>query len=391
MHAHLDLVGGIAGDMFSAAMVHAFPDLREAWQSQLSAISRDIDVSIDLEDAVDKGLSGHRFSVKQHQDSHGHHHRSWKRIQVLLKEAELEPDVLGHALGIFGLLAKAEAQIHNKTIDDVHFHEVGAWDCIIDIVSAAWLIHHSGVKSWSCSPIPWGGGMVKCAHGMIPVPAPATLLLLKGLDVVDDGIKGERVTPTGAAILAWLTPAASVPSGTITGCGYGFGQRQLPDRANLLRVSCLTDKPTFTANETIVTVQFDIDDMTGEMLAIAREKIRAHKGVLEVIESVGHGKKNRHISTFTVLCLPTSLNDVTAFIFTHTSTLGLRYWPCQREVLHRRQVMKPFDQAHVEVKEAYRPDGSVTRKLEAEHLTDHSLSYAGQLALKQHAETHDHD
>ncbi|MGR5177460.1 LarC family nickel insertion protein [Vibrio mediterranei] len=394
MHIHLDLVGGIAGDMFTAAILDALPELKRPLFTALEIVKKQTQAKYWVEDAMDKGLSGKRFFVEadhehssEHQPHHHHHHhhehRSWKQIRQLISELPVDSQVQHNALGIFGLLAEAEAGIHGKHVDDVHFHEVGAWDCIIDILSASWLIVHSNAQSWSCSDVPWGGGTVHCAHGEIPVPAPATLSLLKGFIMNDDGIKGERVTPTGAAVLAWLNPAQRVTRGSIVNVGYGFGKRALADRANLLRATVLeTEQPCKTHHESVCVIQFDIDDMTGELLAIAREKIREQHGVLEVTEVIAHGKKNRHISTITVLSHLKHQDATIEFIFNNTSTLGVRYWACQRQVLPRQHHTVTIDSSTYDVKTAVRPDGSVTSKLESDEFEKQDMNFHSQSQIK---------
>lgn len=393
MHIHLDLVGGIAGDMFTASMLDALPDLELPLLAALDTVKETAQVNYWTESALDKGLTGKRFYVESqhgatgdhhhHHHHHHHEHRSWKHIRQLISELPLDEPIKKNALGIFGLLAEAEAKIHGKSVEDVHFHEVGAWDCIIDILSASWLIEHSKATSWSCSDIPWGGGTVKCAHGDIPVPAPATLSLLKGFQMIDDGIKGERVTPTGAAILAWLNPSHNVAKGQVFDIGYGFGKRKLDGRANLLRTTLLTTKEGFHNNhEEICVIQFDIDDMTGELLAIAREKIRAQHGVLEVTETVAHGKKNRHINTITVLTQLTVQNPMIEFIFNHTSTLGVRYWTCQRMILPRHHHQVTIDGSQYDVKTAERPDGTLTSKIESSQLEQPRMNLSRQIEIK---------
>ncbi|MEH6534007.1 MAG: LarC family nickel insertion protein [Photobacterium frigidiphilum] len=404
MHIHLDLIGGIAGDMFVAAMLDARPELESDLQEDLKVIKEQSNVEFWSLSCMDKGLSGKRFNVglkesnqhshehghglshsHEHGHSHSHDHNSWSHIRQLLLNLPINEQVKSNAIGIFELLAKEESEIHGKSIEDVHFHEVGAWDCIVDIVSASWLIHYSKAESWSCSPVPWGGGTVKCAHGVIPVPAPATMKLLKGFTIVDDGIMGERVTPTGAAILAWLKPSTQLPKAEVLFSGYGFGQRSLPDRANLLRVTMLkTDKGELKPQQNSVTnIQFDIDDMTSEMLAIARESIREQPSVLEVTEVIAHGKKNRHISTLNVLCEPSQCEAVVGFILSNTSTIGVRHWTCQRTILPRTNHQVSVDNQCYDMKTVTRPDGSVTSKLESSHLDSSKHSnYQQKLALK---------
>ena len=421
MHLHLDLTGGIAGDMFTAAMLDAFPELEQPLRQALDFMVSDLALTLDLHDGVNHGISGKRFNViqtetpadssqsimasetahhheqaghghlhihhvhghqthsHQHdehayvQNAHGHHehhhfHRSWKDIRHFIEHAPLAEPIKKIAVGIFGLLAKAEATVHQMDVENVQFHEVGAWDCIADILSAAWLINASRASSWSVSKLPWGGGTVKCAHGLIPVPAPATLNLLGNYEFIDDGQTGERITPTGAAILAWLSPAQHLPNGQLTRVGYGLGTREFVNIPNILRISAFsTEQATEQAKlqqEQITVIQCDIDDMTGELLAIARENLRQQMGVLEVTESVSHGKKNRLINTLTLLCKPEHFPEIQRTVFEQTSTLGIRYWTCDRITLPRKELQ----QGQFRTKVAERPGGISTCKLEADHL-----------------------
>ncbi len=355
--------------------------------------------------ASDKGLNGKRFNVDlideptqktgingcrnhSHHDQHEHNqhdHHNWQQIRQFLTDSNLEKDVKANAIGIFGLLAVAEAKVHNMDVDTVQFHEVGAWDCIVDIISASWLIKHSDAKSWSVSPLPWGGGTVKCAHGNIPIPAPATLNLLQGFEFTDDGVTGERITPTGAAILAWISPSQTVTMGVLKGVGYGFGTRKMQGRANVLRAS-LIETTSVTQTETITVIQCDIDDMTSEMLAIARENIRDLPGVLETTEVMSHGKKNRFISTLTILCQPSGLPVIIDSILNNTSTLGVRYWQCNRVSLQRLHHKIPHNGKQFDVKSVRRPDNSITSKLEADHITSTERNYQQRNQLKRDIE-----
>ena len=405
--------------MFSAAMLDAHPHLEQPLLDMLNSLQLEEQVKVTLSHGEDKGLNGKRFTVElkesshdhehhEHQHSHGdhdhdhnhhhhhhhhhhehdhqhghdhHHHHDWQHIRSYLASSQLEAEVKETAIGIFSLLAAAEAKVHNMDIEHVQFHEVGAWDCIVDIISAAWLIHHSKATSWSISSLPWGGGTVKCAHGIIPVPAPATLNLLKGFNFVDDGEVGERITPTGAAILAWLSPDQSVATGQFQMAGYGFGTKKLSQRANVVRANLI--KPSKSQHkERIAIIQCDIDDMTGEMLANARESLRQQPGVLEITEAVAHGKKHRLISTLTLLCQPHHLNEVIEAILNQTSTLGVRQWLCDRVSLPRLHHQINHKDKAFNVKTVQRPDGSQTSKLEADHLNETGNSYHKKQQLK---------
>ena len=235
VHLHFDPVGGIAGDMVCAALLDAFPAHLDGLAASIAALGPPEGLALRLE-AVHSPLRGHRLQVAlPRRPDHCHCH--WRDIRALLERRIAHEGVRHRALAIFGRLAQAEALVHGVPVDAVEFHEVGDWDSIADIVGAAYLLERLGVSSVSCGPLPLGGGTVHTAHGELPVPAPATLELLRGLALCDDGIGGERVTPTGAAILAAL-PRRPPASGTLQAIGVGFGTRSLGTRPNCLRVLC---------------------------------------------------------------------------------------------------------------------------------------------------------
>ena len=233
MHLHLDPVGGVAGDMFVAAMLDAFPDLVDPVLHALSNGGLLAEIKCEVVSHTDHVLSGSKFEVvgppaDQHEQQH--HHLPFHQLRAQLAASSLEAEVKRHAIDIFELLAQAEAKVHGARIEDVTFHEVAAWDSIADIVTTAILIDAVGAPSWSAGPLPLGSGRVRCAHGELPVPAPATTLLLEGFSVFDDGLTGERVTPTGAAILKYLgcNKALGGRPRVLSKSGIGFGTRRFP-------------------------------------------------------------------------------------------------------------------------------------------------------------------
>ncbi len=224
-HIHLDLVGGLSGDMFISVMLDCFPANAAALEPLLEQAGFKDLVRLESEPFDDGTLTGTRFRVLADKDAEGHHHRHYSEIRRILGESALPEDVQTVALSIFHLIAEVEAEIHGKTVESVAFHEVGAWDSIADIVCAAYLIDAADA-SFSVSRVPLGAGQVKTAHGMLPIPAPATARLLEGFEFFTDGLEGERVTPTGAAILKLLAPAREGPPGQSRKCsGYGFGTK----------------------------------------------------------------------------------------------------------------------------------------------------------------------
>jgi len=324
MHIHLDPIGGMAGDMFAAAML----DYNHDWQVPLYETIRGSGLTPELEVCAlqhnDGSLTGHRFKVKQPTGPVEHHHRRWRDIRERLHGSGLETAVKERAIAIFELLAEAEAEVHGSSIDEVTFHEVGAWDSIADIVAAAWLIERDGATTWSCSPLPLGRGRVASAHGLLPIPAPATALLLKGFPVFDDGVEGERVTPTGAAILKHLNPSFEprMPPSVMLGRGYGFGTRTFPGFSNVLLVSLFDPQRSRSADSSVAVCEFEVDDQTPEDLAVGLERLRELPGVLDVTQAPVFGKKGRLAIHIQVLGEVSRINAILDHCLTETTTLG---------------------------------------------------------------------
>jgi len=224
-HVHLDPLGGLAGDMFVAAMLDAWPDLTEGAVDAVRAAGLPQSVAVEAVPFGDGVLTGTRFNVwvpdENESDTH-HEHTRFAALKSQLEASDLSGGTLHRTLDIFTHLAHAESTVHGIPVSDVTFHEVGAWDSIADIVAAAHVIESVGAASWSTNPLPLGAGRVNTAHGQLPVPVPAVVELLKGFAFHDDGLPGERVTPTGAAILRHLEPGSSPPNGTLGRSGTGF-------------------------------------------------------------------------------------------------------------------------------------------------------------------------
>lgn len=409
IHIHLDVIGGMAGDMFAAAMLDAFPELRLPLESMLSGLALPLNASFRLEAAMDKGLTGKRFQVcigggavddKTHlvfvpagrpsgvlnPATHAHHHYRWQDVMQRLEQAALPDDIARCAREIYALLAQAECAVHNTRLDQLHLHEVGAVDALIDIVSAAFLIHHSRAGSWSVSSLPWGGGTVRCAHGEIPVPAPATLNMLDGFSWFDDRQCGERITPTGAAILAWLKPYFAPVHGSSCGTGYGFGTRRFKQCANVLRVCAFNQHMCAMGQESIISVQCDIDDMTPELLAIAIDRLRQREEVIDLVSYAGQGKKQRWITHLELLCSAPHLEAVCQAIFSQTSTLGVRFHSVTRYTLGRRHAAIDHEQQQWAVKYALRPNGEESCKVEADSLCRIAESHQQRQRIKAEIE-----
>ena len=378
---HLDPVGGIAGDMFAAALLDARPQLAAGLRAALDTLALPPSVTVAIEAHRDHALAGVRFHVTAPADDDdggdddsdgGHGHVRLAEVTRRLEGARLEAGVRARALAIFTLLAEAEGAVHGTDPAQVTFHEVGAWDSIVDIVAAAFLIEALGPARWSVGSIPLGSGRVRCAHGLLPVPAPAVVHLLQGFAAHDDGIAGERVTPTGAAILKHLAPAQA-PAGeseTLAGVGTGFGSRTLPGLSNVLRVLEFAPVAPAVRQEAVALLRFEIDDQTPEDLALGLERLRARPGVLDVVQWPVYGKKGRMLAAVQVLAEEAALDAALDAVFEETTTLGVRWSTVSRSALARDTASHTDALGTVRVKRAQRPAGTVTAKAELADLAE---------------------
>lgn len=359
--------------MFCAALLDLDPDAFEPLLRALDALAPPPDLGVRVSE-VDGVLRGRRFLVSQHGGGDGdghHHHTHYSAIRRLLDQASLQDGVRARAQRIFRLLAEAEAYIHGVEVDKVAFHEVGNWDSIVDIVSAAWLLERLGITGVSCQPLPLGGGRVKTAHGLLPVPAPATARLLEGMELVDDGVSGERVTPTGAAILKSLAADfRRCGAGRLRASGYGFGTRALPGLPNCIQASLIEASEAGSGGDRVWEIAFEVDDQSPEDLALGLDKIRAVDGVLDVTSFSGIGKQGRMVMSLRVLVAPRAKEAAVRACFLQTATIGLRIGEAERRLLPREQGRIGLQGRELEVKRVTRPDGSVTAKVESRSLDE---------------------
>ena len=363
--AYLDCFSGISGDMFLGALIDAgvSPDLLED-----SVKALDIGARLEISKVVRAGISATKVDVyangekdlprevfweqhghdHPHEHSHGHGHshehrhdhgRTLTDIHKIIEKAAISSTAKATAIEIFEALGRAEAEIHNTSIAQVHFHEVGAVDAMVDIVCAAVGAESLSVDEWVCSPLNVGGGTVKCAHGTLPVPAPATLKLLQDAPVYSSGPQVELVTPTGAAIVKTLsTRFAPFPAMKIDKSGYGAGTRDFPEHPNLLRITIGEAEPTdraHTLNDSIMVLVANLDDLSPQVLAYAMERLLA-EGALDVFSVPVQMKKSRPGALLTVLAKMEDANRLTKTIFAETTTLGVRRHEEQRQTLSRR-------------------------------------------------------
>jgi uncharacterized protein (DUF111 family) len=289
--------------------------------------------------------------------------------------SSLDADAKAHAVAIFDLLAAAEAAVHGVEPEAVTFHEVGAVDSIVDIVAAAQLIALTDADRWTSAPLPIGSGRIHAAHGVLPVPAPAAALLMRGLPVIDDGIPGERVTPTGAALARYLLGEERPPCGEVrrlSRSGIGFGARTLPGISNCLRVLAFdeakSDASPTAANpilrRQLAVIAFEVDDQCAEDLAAGLDHIRRLRGVLDVTQSSVLGKKGRLAAHVQVLVAPAELENAMVACFEETTTIGLRYQLTGGAVLRRRLETVEIEGEKLQVKIVDRPGGVRSGKTE---------------------------
>jgi hypothetical protein len=331
--AYLDCFSGVSGDMFVGALLDAgLP--HERIQEIITGLRLE-GFTISSEKEERNSIFGTKFSVvlrDEHQPP-----RHLKDIQGILKRSDLPPPVTDTCLRIFEKLADNEAAIHHMHPEEVHFHEVGAVDSIIDVVVSVAGVHYLGIEKLFVSRIPVGSGMITSAHGIIPIPAPATTALLKGVPVYDSGQNTEIVTPTGAALLTSLaTSFGPMPPMTIERVGYGVGTRILPDRPNLLRILIGSDAEQGRL-DTVVLLESNLDDMNPELLGYLMDLL-FEAGALDVSFSPIHMKKNRPGVRIEVIGRPQDKDKLMGMLFRESTSLGIRISYSQREVVERNAV-----------------------------------------------------
>ena len=277
----------------------------------------------------------HERSEPQSHTGDAHHGRSYREIVRLIEGSELSEFAKKHSLGVFRRLATAEAKIHGCNVDDVHFHEVGALDSIVDVVLGCAGIESLNVEEIHFSRLVDGQGSIRCAHGEYPIPSPATLEILSGLPVSQIALPFELITPTGAAFVAEFQHSIGpFPPMRPLKVGYGLGARDLPGRANVLR-AILGEKTGSSDPEHLIELQATIDDMSPELLGAAIEKVRV-AGALEAFFTSVQMKKSRPGTLITAVCRPHDLAEVQETILRHTSTFGIRYHEVERLALERK-------------------------------------------------------
>jgi uncharacterized protein (TIGR00299 family) protein len=321
--AYFDCFSGASGDMILGALMDAglSPETLKTELAKLDLTHYDLQ----LKKVVKRGLGGSQAVVIVDEEHH-HHHRRLSHIEEIITTSRLDEWVKQKSVRIFRRLAEAEAKVHRTTIENIHFHEVGAMDAIIDVVGAVAGLTAMGIQKIYCSPLHLGTGTVECAHGTLPVPAPATAELVKGLPVYSTGVAGELLTPTGAAILTTLaSDFGPMPAMSVECLGYGAGTAD-PPIPNLLRVSIgeTAENVADCEMEQVAVIETNIDDMNPQMYDDLIQQI-LNRGAMDIYLSPVQMKKNRSGTLLTIICTPKAVETFAFFLLKETTTIGMRW------------------------------------------------------------------
>jgi pyridinium-3,5-bisthiocarboxylic acid mononucleotide nickel chelatase len=345
--AYFDCFSGISGDMTLGALVDAgcSADLLRAELKSLQVSGW----TLTSEKVWKNGMAATYVRVQTEDQQK---HRSLTSILEILNNSQLTPPVRDRASRIFQKLGEAEAHVHDAPLEKVHFHEVGAVDAIVDIVGACIGFHALGIDRFACSPLNVGGGTAKMAHGVLPVPAPATARLLQGAPTFSSGVQRELVTPTGAAIVATLCDSfGPQPPMTVSAIGYGAGTADLEGQPNVVRIMIgdSADQASSASDEEISIIEANLDDMNPQIYGYVLEKALS-AGALDVYTTALQMKKNRPGTLLTILSRPEDADRLMSLIFAETTTFGIRAHRAQRRALPREWVNVSTSYGSVRIK-----------------------------------------
>ena len=365
---YLDCGMGAAGDMLSAALLELHDSPETVLDTLNLAFTGKAVLSVKKNEKC--GISGSHMTVtidgQVEGEEHGHHHHnhtSITEVREFISGLRLPVDVIRNALAVYDLIAAAEAHVHGHPMENIHFHEVGSLDAMADVVSVCYLMHELAPEKILASPIHVGSGTVRCAHGILPVPAPATQVLLTGIPIYSSDIQGELCTPTGAALLKhFVTGFSSLPPMRVERIGYGTGFKDFP-RANVIRALL---GETEAEHEQVIELGCNIDDMTAEELAFAQERLFA-AGALDVYFTNIGMKKSRPGTMLTCMCRAEQREEMLACMFRHTTSIGIREYTCNRYTLSRDFITRetPYGPVQIKRSSGY---GTVREKPEYEDL-----------------------
>lgn len=376
---YLDCGMGAAGDMLTAALLELLPD-REKMIGELNAL-RIPGVEFVCEKAQKCGIGGTHVTVRvhggeeseeMHDHSHGHahdhghahhHHSGMHEIGHIVDDLPVSERIRKDVLAVFGMIAEAESHVHGVPVTEIHFHEVGTMDAVADITAVCMLMDRLAPDQVVVSPVHVGSGQVKCAHGILPVPAPATAYILKDVPIYGGEIQGELCTPTGAALLKYFASRfGAMPVMRTLSIGYGMGKKDFP-AANCVRALL---GETEGAGDMVAELCCNVDDMTAEAIGFAGEAL-LEAGALEVYTVAAGMKKSRPGTVLHVMCAGSVKDKMVELIFRHTTTIGIRENISRRYTLGRsiKKIQTPYGEIRKKVSEGY---GVTREKYEYEDL-----------------------
>lgn len=382
MKLYLECSMGAAGDMLMAALLELLPD-KDLFLHRMRNLGLS-GVEIDCSTATKCGITGTKMHIRiggveegsldadltdrergrqprahkhEHvhlhdpsdsahlEHEHTHRHYNYQDICGIIENLELSENVKKEALSVYKLLGEAESSVHGVPVEHIHFHEVGSLDAVVDIVGCSLLFQMLGVTQIEASPVHVGSGFVRCAHGVLPVPAPATAHILRGVPIYGGKIKGELCTPTGAALLKhFVSRFGDMEPMTVTKIGYGMGTKDF-EAANCVRAYLCENAETA---DTVVEISCNLDDMTPEAIGFATELL-LDNGVLDVFTTPIFMKKNRPATMLTCLCKPDDRHHISLLLLEHTTTLGMRYQTLKRDVMNYKhyKVRTPYGEIRI--------------------------------------------
>lgn len=356
---YLDCGMGAAGDMLTAALLELLPD-GDAFLETLNGLGIP-GVKFAAEKSVKCGITGTHMRVSvngeeegAHDQDHGHTHShgSMADIRAVVNGLPVPTMVKLNILSVYEEIAQAESHVHGVSVDQIHFHEVGSMDAVADVTAVCLLLHRLDVDRIMASPVHVGSGQVRCAHGILPVPAPATAWILREVPIYGGSIAGELCTPTGAALLKHFADEfGDMPPMRVSAIGYGMGRKDFP-RANCVRA--MLGQTEEKQGDAVVELRCNVDDMTGEAVGFALERLLA-EGALDAFTTPIGMKKSRPATLITVLCRPEQCERMVRLLLRHTTTLGVREQLCRRHTLKRRveTVNTPYGPVRRKVSEGY--------------------------------------
>ena len=361
---YLDCGMGAAGDMLTAALLELLPD-PAGFVAELNGLGIP-GVQYTARKCVKCGITGTHMQVTVHgeeEGSHSHHHGSMADIRAIVSGLPIPAMVKLNILAVYEEIAQAESHVHGVPVTQIHFHEVGTMDAVADVTAVCLLLHRLDVDRIVASPVHVGSGQVRCAHGILPVPAPATAWILRDVPIYGGSIDGELCTPTGAAILKHFVDAfGELPPMQVSAIGYGMGKKDFP-RANCVRAMLGKTREREAA---VTELRCNVDDMTGEAIGFALEQMLA-EGALDAFTTPIGMKKSRPGVMITVLCREEQKEKIVALLLRHTTTLGVREQLCRRYTLTRRieTVTTPYGPVRKKLSQGY---GVCREKYEYEDL-----------------------